>query len=333
MPAETLNSDAIRIDLSGDWLLASADNSHASTIALPGDVHSALQRAGIIADPYHGRNEADVQWVAHKEWVLERTVAIDRGDLEGHWYLDFESIDTIASALVNDRLVLKADNCFRRHRPDVSEALVAGENRIRIVLHSAIAEGARRQAAQPFYVPYHEGNSPISNGNMLRKPQCHFGWDWNIAIAPLGVYGSLALCRLETARIEHVTTRQLWLADGSVDLQVTVTLFAREPGIVPIHFDLDGQRERLDCAVGVGETRITHVFTVEQPRRWWPAGSGAQALSILKVETLEDSVTRQIGFRTIELLTDKDEAGSRFAFRSTGATSSAAERTGYPRTP
>lgn len=55
MPSETPNRDAVRIDLSGDWLLAAADNSHALTIALPGDVHSALQRAGIIADPYRGR--------------------------------------------------------------------------------------------------------------------------------------------------------------------------------------------------------------------------------------------------------------------------------------
>ena len=318
MPPETLNREATRIDLSGDWLLASADNSHALTIALPGDVHSALERAGIIADPYHGRNEAEVKWVARKEWVLERTVIIDADDLDAGWYLDFESIDTVASVFVNDELVLRAENCFRRYRPDVSKAIVAGENRIRIVLHSAIVEGLLRQQAQPFFVPYHEGNSPIANGNMLRKPQCHFGWDWNIAIAPLGVYGSLALCRLETARIEHVTTRQLWLEDGSVDLQVTVTLLAREPGIVPLHFALDGAGERLDCAVAAGETRITHVFTIEKPRRWWPAGSGDQALSLLEVETREERVTRQIGFRTVELVTDKDEAGSRFAFRVNG---------------
>ncbi|MCA1440702.1 glycoside hydrolase family 2 protein [Ensifer sp. IC4062] len=318
MPPETLNRDAIRIDLSGDWLLASTDNSHALTITLPGDVHSALQQAGIIADPYAGRNEAEVQWVADKDWVLERTVVVDADDLDGCWYLDFESIDTIASIFVNDRLVLQAENCFRRYRPDVSSALVVGENRIRVVLHSSIAEGARRQQAQPFYVPYHDGNSPIANGNMLRKPQCHFGWDWNIAIAPLGIYGSLALRRLETARIEHVTTRQLWLTDGSVDLQVTVTLFARDPGIVPIHFELDGVRERLDCAVAAGETRITHVFTVTKPRLWWPSGSGEQALSILNVELPDESVTRQIGFRTIDLVTDKDEAGSRFAFRING---------------
>ncbi len=318
MLSEDFTRTAIRLDLAGDWQLSSVDNSHALAMELPGDVHSALLKAGVIDDPYVGRNENDVQWVAHKDWVIERTVTVGADDIAGYWYLDLEYLDTVASVFVNDKLVLEAENCFRRYRPDVSKMLVAGENRIRIVLHSSIAEGARRQAEQPFYVPYHPGNSPIANGNMLRKPQCHFGWDWNLAIAPLGVYGKIALCRLEIARIEHVTSKQVWLEDGSVDLVVTLTLFAYGPGIVPVHFSLDEDRERLDCAVGKGETRITHVFTVSEPKRWWPAGSGEQDLSRLTVEVPQEQVTCQIGFRTVELLTDKDEAGSRFAFRVNG---------------
>ena len=172
------------INLSGDWQLAASDSSHALTIAIPGDVHSALQAAGVIDDPYAGRNEDDVQWVAHKDWVLERQFHLDAADLPGNWYLDIESLDTIADVYVNDQRVLTADNCFRRHRPDVAPALSAGENKLRIVLHSSIAAGVERQAAQPFYVPYSTGNSPIANGNMLRKPQCHFGWDWEYRHCP-----------------------------------------------------------------------------------------------------------------------------------------------------
>ncbi|MEK1929801.1 MAG: glycoside hydrolase family 2 protein, partial [Pararhizobium sp.] len=303
---------------SGDWLLASSDNSHALTIAIPGDVHSALQAGGVIADPYFGRNEDDVRWVAHKDWVLERTFDIDATDLAGFWYLDIESLDTIASVYVNDELVLEARNCFLRYRPAVSSLLKAGQNRLRIVIHSAIAAGAHAQAVQPFYIPYSTGNCPIPNGNMLRKPQCHFGWDWNIAIAPLGLYGAITLKKLAAARIEHVTTRQVPQTGGAVDLQVTVTLFAEDPGVIGIDFSLDGLREHLDCAVNAGETQVTHVFTVENPKLWWPAGSGAQALSELTISFPGETVTRQIGFRTMELLTDKDEAGSRFAFRVNG---------------
>ncbi len=302
-------------DLRGEWTLTSVEGDHSTTIEIPGDVHTALRQAGIIPDPYFGRNEIDVQWVAHRDWVIERHFHIDDADAE--WYLDVEYLDTFAVIFINDVPVLSADNCFRRYRPDVSKALQPGDNSIRIHFHSSIKAGADRQAAQPFYVPYHPGNSPIPHGNMLRKPQCHFGWDWNIAIAPLGLYGNIALRRLDTARIEHVSTSQHHL-DGGVELHVEVTLHAAYAASVPVHLSLDGERLRLDCGLNAGETVLRHVFFVEKPNLWWPAGSGEQSLYVLTVELPDEIVTRQIGFRTVELLTDKDEAGSRFAFRVNG---------------
>jgi beta-mannosidase len=303
------------IDLSGPWHLSSVNGAHRTQMSIPGDVHTALKVAGIIPDPYFGRNENDVQWVAHEEWSIERVFVLD--DPDGSWYLDVTYLDTVATVYVNDVEVLQADNCFRRYRPDVSKALVAGDNRIRILFSSSIAAGAERQAQQPFYIPYSTANSPIPNGNMLRKPQSHFGWDWNIALAPLGLYGDLALRRLETARIDHVVTEQRH-ADGAVDLTVRATLFAQGQGVLPIVFSLGAERVRLECGVRPGETVITHVFHIDDPKLWWPAGSGEQALCQLVVETPNEAVTRQIGLRTVELLTDRDEAGSRFAFRING---------------
>ncbi len=303
-------------DLSGPWQLKSRDGRHRALISLPGDVHSALYEAGIIPDPYHGRNEDRVQWVAETEWLLERSVYLD--DPSGNWYLDLDNVDTVASVFVNDVKVLEADNCFSRYRPDVSKALRRGENRIRFVFPPVLAEAARRQAAQPFFIPWQEANSPLPNGNLLRKPQCHFGWDWNIAIAPLGLYGTVALRKLETVRIEHVVTRQSHHHDGSVDLTVELTLYAADAGVAAVHLSLDGDRLRLDCGVGAGETVIRHVFPMEAPRLWWPAGSGDQALYTLVVEAGGETVTRLIGIRTVELVTTPDDAGSRFAFRVNG---------------
>ena len=303
------------LDLAGTWQLAEAGGAHRSTMQVPGDVHTALKEAGIIPDPYFGRNEDKVQWVAQREWEIERQFVID--DPDGSWYLDVTYLDTVAVVFINDVPVLSADNCFRRYRPDVSAALQSGENTIRIHFHSSIAAGAERQARQPFYIPYSTGNCPIPNGNMLRKPQCHFGWDWNIALAPLGLYGEISLRRLEVARIEHVVTSQRHV-DGKGELHVALTLFARDPGIVPVHFGLDGERVRVNYGIAAGETVIHHVFEIEHPRLWWPVGSGEQHLYGLTVEIPGETVTRQIGLRTVELLTDEDEAGARFAFRVNG---------------
>ncbi len=303
------------IDLSGTWRLSSLGAETTALMPVPGDVHTALKNAGLIAEPYVGRNELDLGWVAETDWQIEQDFQLT--DTSGDWYLDVTDLDTVATIEINGQVVLQADNAFRRYRPDVTRALKAGDNRIRIVFSSSIREGAERQARQPFYIPYSTANSPIPNGNMLRKPQCHFGWDWNIALAPLGLYGAIALKKLETARIEHVVTHQVHGETG-VDVTVTVTLFAQAQGYVALVLELGGERVKLDCGVKPGETSVAYVFHIDEPRLWWPSGSGEQALYTLTVDLPDETITRQIGLRTVELLTDKDEAGSRFAFAING---------------
>ena len=75
----------------------------------------------------------------------------------------------------------------------MTAALRPGRNTISILIRSATRVAAELARSQPFPIPYAAQNCPIPNGNMLRKPACHFGWDWNLAIAPLGVYGAIAL--------------------------------------------------------------------------------------------------------------------------------------------
>ncbi|MEY4696951.1 MAG: hypothetical protein RIT14_1379, partial [Pseudomonadota bacterium] len=168
------------LDLAGEWSLADAAGTLRVAMAIPGDNLTALHAAGVIPDPYWGRNEYALRELAARDWVAERRFIHDGGPCD----LLVEGLDTVAEVRLNGVLVLQAANAFRRHRVDVAGALRAGENEISVTFRSVIAEAAARQAAQPFFVPYHEGNCPLPNGNMLRKPQCDFGWDWNVALAP-----------------------------------------------------------------------------------------------------------------------------------------------------
>ena len=167
------------LDLAGSWEIRSADGKHKAAYLVPGDVHSSLIAAGIIPDPYIGRNEYDVRWVAEQDWIATREFEWDG---EGAWHLDIDYLDTVAEIKINGKSVLKADNCFRRYQPDVTKALKRGQNKIEIRFFSNVKESAKRQAAQPYYVPYSTNNCPIPDSNMLRKPACHYGWDWNLAI-------------------------------------------------------------------------------------------------------------------------------------------------------
>ena len=65
-----------------------------------------------------------------------------------------------------------SDSMFRSYSIDLSGVLRVGENEIVLTFRSPEIEAAKRQAAQPYFVPFSANNTPILKGNMLRKPSC-----------------------------------------------------------------------------------------------------------------------------------------------------------------
>ncbi len=305
------------VDLAGNWRLESADGRHRLDMAVPGDVHSALLAAALIPDPYEGRNELEVRWVAETDWRTTREFE-HPGPAGGDWYLDITDLDTVCEVRLNGVLVLSAANAYRRYRPLVTKALKPGRNTVEILFSSNVKAAADLAARQPFPIPYAAQNCPIPHGNMLRKPACHFGWDWNLAIVPLGLYGTIALCPIATARIEHVQIAQQHLAEGAVEVDVVVLLHAQNAGEVALFVNMAGQTREATVAIAPGKTRHVERFRKERPQLWWPAGSGSQPLYDVEVACEGQSVSRSIGLRRTELLTNADETGARFAFRVNG---------------
>jgi beta-mannosidase len=307
------------INLHGQWRIRSADGKHACEYAVPGDVHSALIAAGIIPDPYIGRNEYDVRWVAEQDWIASREFDWDG---EGQWHLDIDYLDTVAEIKINGQGVLKADNCFRRYQPDVSSALKRGKNKIEIHFFSNVKEAAKRQKAQPYYVPYSINNCPIPDGNMLRKPQCHFGWDWNLAIAPFGAYGRLNLFKNESAFSVSVRNERNWKAGQEAPLSVHVYFERGTQQRVEIEIEVAGIKRKVvrkyEPDNDFDWDSVTETIVVKKPKLWWPAHSGDQNFYEITVRCGGRVEIQKIGLRQIELINEKDEVGARFAFRVNG---------------
>lgn len=295
-------------DLAGVWTLQVAAGTHELPFALPGDGITALHAAGHIPDPYWGRNEYDLRWIAEGDWIATRRFDHAGGPCD----LVIDGLDTVAEVRVNGVLVLSAANAFRRWRVDLGGVVRQGENEIAITFRSVVAEAAARQAAQPFFVPWHAGNCPIPNGNMIRKPQCDFGWDWNIALAPFGIWGRIAL-EPQGARIDDVIVTQV---HGAGWAEVTVEVRAEGSGVVDAAL----------CGVmATGEARggvARLVLRIADPVLWWPAGHGAQVLHDLVVTMGSARVVRRIGLRDLRLVSEPDAspeaAGRSFGFRVNG---------------
>jgi beta-mannosidase len=292
------------LDLAGGWTLSDESGAHVLPFDLPGDGITALHRAGLIPDPYWGRNEYSVRWVSERDWTARREFRHDGSPSE----LVLEGLDTVAEIRLNGVLVLSAANAFRRWRVDVSAHLKRGRNEIAILFRSPVREAAARQAAMPFYIPYQKVNGPIPHANMLRKPQCDFGWDWNIALGGFGVWGGVRL-EPKGPRIGDIIVTQ------SHDEGVAeVTLAIHVEGLDEVTATLCGVSTT--SAVRQGVARMT--LTIRDPDLWWPSGLGAQTLHDLTVAGQGASATRRIGLRSMRLVSEPDAAGRSFGIQVNG---------------
>lgn len=296
------------IALDGPWTLRCRERELETAMALPGDVHSALMRAGLIEDPRLGLNEAAAAWVGEAEWELERTVEVPEG--AGRWLLEVAFVDTVATLFVDDRPVAALESCFEPVRLDLTAQLAPGPHRLKLVLHPAAAAADARAARQPFPIPWSESNNRLPNMNMIRKPQCHAGWDWGPCIMVAGVYAAPRLRRLRTAVVEAVRVAQDH-ASGRCRLALRVRLCGLDAGTLTVRMAVGGQRAAVQVAVEAGSVAWAEAeLTVEDPRLWWPNGYGEQPLYELAVDTGEEMVTRRLGLRDLRIDTARDVAGS-----------------------
>jgi beta-mannosidase len=296
----------MQLDLAGEWSLSDDSGTHRCAMQVPTDGISALHVAGLIPDPYFGRNEYDLRWICERDWRAERTFDLDATDVD----LVLSEVDCVATVRVNDQVVLRAENAFRSYRLPLREVAQIGRNTISVTFHSPVRVGAAKQAALPFAVPHHPDNCPIPNGNMLRKPACDFGWDWNIALAPFGIYGVIQVVPAQATRIDNIMVAQSH-AEGAVTLDVTVTT-AHHTGDVTA--TIAGQTVSAPSENGTAKLRVT----IQNPDLWWPAGQGDQPLYDLMVTAGDATAHRRIGLREIALVTTPDAAGLGFKFRVNG---------------
>ena len=293
------------LDLAGGWTLSDESGAHVVPFDLPGDGITALHLAGVVADPYWGRNEYDTRWVSERDWLARRSFAHDGSPAD----LVIDGLDTVAEVRLNGALVLSAANAHRRWRLDVSQSLRKGANEIEILFRSPVREAAARQAGMPFYIPYQQVNGPIPHANMLRKQQCDFGWDWNIALGGFGLWGAI---RLEPMgpRIADIIVTQAH-HDGVAEVMLAV----HAEGVDEVTATLCGVSRTAPVQHGVA--RMT--LTIANPVLWWPAGLGAQALHDLAVTGQGGATaTRRIGLRDMRLVSEPDAAGRSFGVQVNG---------------
>jgi beta-mannosidase len=305
------------IDLLDGWTVSPGPQEHlvpdavpGATIpaSVPGSVHRDLMAAGLLEDPYFGRNELLVQWVGDTEWIYRKRFHLDE-PAEDHVDLVFEGLDTVAVVELNDVEVARTFNQHRTYRIDVAGRLRVGDNLLQVRFlpvrdHALALRAGLGDRPRNFPEPY----------NFVRKSAANFGWDWGPNLVTAGIWKPARLEAWHGARLAtvlpHLTVEG---GEGVVDLDVETQAAS------------DGA---LTLEVAIGHTRRS--FDVEPGRRqrvsvrlpevglWWPRGLGEQKLYPLDLRLVGadgaelDSWSRKVGFRTVEHRTGTDEPGREY---------------------
>jgi beta-mannosidase len=306
-----------RRPLSDGWqlhLVASGDGAPDGLPAtplpavVPGTVHQDLLRAGLIPDPDVGTNEAEQHWVGRSTWAYTSAVEWQPADAD-RVELVCDGLDTVASVRLNGEELGGTRNMHRRHRFDVTDRLLVGDNDLRIVFHP-VHEEVNRVREQVGTLPATEA----AHYPYVRKMACNFGWDWGPALVTAGIWRDIGLESWSTARFDQV--RPLASLDGDtgvVDVHVTVERCSEGAGDLRVRATL-GET----VVTGAVDGEAGHIrLTVPDVRRWWPTGHGEQPRYEVTIELLDgvtvlDRLERRLGFRTVEVREEPDAAGHRW---------------------
>ncbi len=315
MPILEKSASTSVLSLNSDWTLIHPSASKSTPVDIPFDVHSTLLKSGLINDPYWRDEELNLDWVHESEWMIRRQFdwQPEPGSETHTTLLQLSQVDCCTTIHLNQQRIGQTENVFLTHRIDVTKALVAGVNTLEITFHSNSEEAIKRAEIFPFELPYQTGNNRIGHVNHLRKVPCDAGWDWNIALMPLGVYGEILLTRFQTHRFDDMKIVQHH-SERRVDLAVTLHLFAYQTCEVPACIQICGHKVQESVVLTPGHNATALKVEIPDPELWWPCGYGAQTLHELKVVVGDEERVTKIGFRKIELLTEPDARGESFVF-------------------
>lgn len=313
------------MEITGNWLLCDFDEGEGLIkgahlpecdtacwvpVSVPGDVHTALIAAGRVEDPFVGQNIEKCEWVERREWWYRAEFQAPEAALDDRCDLVFEGLDTYATVYLNGEELAQTDNMFIRHRVDATRAMRPGRNVLAVRFDSTVATVERRDAS-PFWAAFYPPRV------WVRKAGMNFGWDWGPRLVTCGIWRPVRLEIVRRARIESHYVRTHAIAP-----QHAVILVGAEVELLPTVVE-DGLRLRATLVhegkVLTGEARLAGRraeirLLVENPRLWWPNGTGDQPLHPVTVELLADDevldrVEDRVGIRTVSLLQEPDPDG------------------------
>lgn len=330
-----------RVDLHSGWRVRQLPPPEADlpwraadfiAATVPGCNFTDLLAAGLIADPFAGANEAQLQDIEHSDWLYQRTLELSADELAaGRWYLQADGLDTFCRLTLNGQLIGESRNMFVPLRLDLTDYLQVGQNQLELLFLSPIRQARPLQQAAGLVYPAENDKSADKLSVFVRKAPCHFGWDWGPRYVSSGIWQPIALELVPQARFAKVLLHSE-LQGGKVaapaeallhwQVQVEHTASVAVPLTVRFRCPLLGDRLLAEWPLPTdGNLQVSWKLTA--PQLWWPNGMGEPflysfVLELCAGDTVLQQHQQQYGLRQIEVVNQPDADGVSFYFKVNG---------------
>lgn len=284
-----------KILLNGEWILSGSEQSNADVrvaATIPGSIHSALIKAGIIPDPMIGRNDTIAERCSYKSWTLSRNFYYD-GKMSTP-ILSFQGIANKCRIILNGQEIACHEGMFGGPDVDVTNYIRKGDNTLTVEL-------------LPIPEVYNGGWPATANEAWKHTVvvNCVYGWHYS-KIPSLGIWSDVVLHDQPQISILNpcVQTKSI-----NGDMRLTFDTKASSPLQVRCSVRPVGDKKNTQTFVAqLNADSTTQVFDfhIDNPQLWWPNGYGSHTMYEACIELLQkgktlSSTTTRFGIRTIEM--------------------------------
>ncbi len=250
---------------------------------VPGDVYTDLWRAGVIDDPYYGRNSVKAQWVQQYEWWYALQFRVTEGIDDQVVDIVFEGVDYSCEVWLNGQYLGKHEGVFSKFSFNVNEALrihgsdyLKGQNMLMVKIDPA----------------------PQVNALVAGKKTPWFGDYWR-DLAPMGIWRPVKMIRTGKSRFDDVYANTKINDDGTADVNLELTVenttdAAKEMTFVASlegkNFNMKPMQVEFKASVQPGLQKVEHKINLKKPKLWWPWDLGDPNLYTLKTSLKEGNI-------------------------------------------
>ncbi|MBC7320950.1 glycoside hydrolase family 2 [bacterium] len=270
---------------------------------VPGDVYLDLLNAGLIEDPFFGRNHLNLRKFEFYQWWYEKEFEVPEELLNKRFKLIFYGIDTISTIWLNGKLLGETTNMFVEYEFDVT-GLLKEKNQLVVKIDSPLL-WAKEKNYEAISISWEGRDEAL----WLRKAQHSFGWDIAPRIVSSGIWKDVELKEIKDNEIEELYYATAKIEDNSATLDVffkfkTDIKYFEEFTLRFTFTDKENRRQIFEFPVEFITGHIT--INLKDPLLWWPKGYGEPNLYevkcelIYKEEVLDERIDK-IGIRTIHL--------------------------------